>query len=90
MEKVEGELLAFRDVVKKSPGLAAFLANPTIPRPEKTSKISDLFDEKKFTHITRNLFLTLSANGRVGEVNKVINSYEGTASIASSYPFYLF
>jgi F-type H+-transporting ATPase subunit O len=75
LETVEGELNAFSAVVKKSPGLAAFLGNPTIPRAEKTTKIGDLLEESKFSHVTRNLFLTLSANGRVGEVNKVIASY---------------
>jgi len=75
-EKVEGELQAFADTLKKSPNLAAYLANPTIPRPEKTNKMSDLFDEKKFSFVTRNLFLTLSLNGRVGEAVKVIHQYQ--------------
>ena len=35
-----------------------------------------MFDETKFTHITRNLFLTLSANGRLADTHKVIGSYE--------------
>lgn len=39
-------------------------------------KVGELFDETKFTHITRNLFLTLSANGRLPDTYKVIGSYE--------------
>jgi hypothetical protein len=38
---------------------------------EKTAKVSALLDESKFSSITRNLFLTLAANGRVGEATKV-------------------
>jgi hypothetical protein len=47
------------------------LANPTIARAEKTAKIGAFFEEGKVTHITRNLFLTLSANGKIGESSKV-------------------
>ncbi len=68
-------MAAFTAVVKKSPSLGAFLANPTIPRPEKSAKVADLFEESKFSHITRNLFLTLAANGRVGEAGKVVAAY---------------
>jgi hypothetical protein len=34
--------------------------------------------EPKFSHITRNLFLTLAANGRIGEAGRVIRDFEGT------------
>lgn len=42
LEKVESELNAFVEVVKKNQGVANFLANPTIPRAEKTAKVSYL------------------------------------------------
>jgi F-type H+-transporting ATPase subunit O len=75
LEKVETELLSFAEVVKKNANLSAFLGNPTIPRQEKTNKVSQLFDETKFSSITRNLFLTLSANGRLGESLKIVDGY---------------
>eukprot|EP01033_Poteriospumella_lacustris_P012056 gene12056-8612_t len=75
LEKVESELTSFAEVVKKNANLAAFLSNPTIPRSEKTSKVSHLFDESKFSSITRNLFLVLSANGRLGESLKIVEGY---------------
>ena len=40
-------------------------------------QVGALVDEKKFSHITRNLFLTLSANGRIGDAARVIAAYEG-------------
>lgn len=76
MVRVEEELLAFAELVKKNAGVATFFANPTVPRQEKAARVSSLLDEKTFSHITRNLFLTLAANGRIGDSVKVINSFE--------------
>ena len=76
LEKVEGELLAFSEVLKKSPAFASFLSNPTVPRDAKVAQIGSVLEENKVTHITRNLFLTLSANGKIGEAAKVISEYE--------------
>jgi F-type H+-transporting ATPase subunit O len=76
LEKVEGELLAFNEVLKKSPAFASFLSNPTINRDAKVTQIGTILEENKVTHITRNLFLTLSANGKIGEAAKVIAEYE--------------
>lgn len=67
--------MAFTEILKKSPQLAAFLENPTIPRAEKTSRISALFDVSKFSHVTHNLFLTLAANGRIDLSQKVVSAY---------------
>jgi len=76
LEKVEAELTAFSDVVKKNPKIEQFLENPTVPRAEKTQKVGGLLDESHFSHITRNLFLTLSANGRLNEAINVIRGYQ--------------
>eukprot|EP00428_Durinskia_dybowskii_P062611 CAMPEP_0170389876 /NCGR_PEP_ID=MMETSP0117_2-20130122/18846_1 /TAXON_ID=400756 /ORGANISM="Durinskia baltica, Strain CSIRO CS-38" /LENGTH=207 /DNA_ID=CAMNT_0010645883 /DNA_START=55 /DNA_END=678 /DNA_ORIENTATION=+ len=75
LDKVEGELLAVNDLINKSPNFSAFLSNPTISRQDKANKIGDLVQEPKFTHITRNLFLTLAANGRIGESGRVIRDF---------------
>ena len=72
LDKVEGELAAIGEVLKKLPNFAAFLENPTVSRGDKVAKLGELIDEKKFSHITRNLFMTLSANGRISEASKVI------------------
>ena len=78
LEKVEGELAAVGDILKKMPNFAAYLENPTISRGDKVAKVGEVIDEKKFSHITRNLFMTLSANGRIGEASKVSDAYTYT------------
>jgi F0F1-type ATP synthase delta subunit len=75
LEKVENELVAFSSTLKNSPSFAAYLANPTVPRGEKATKLEQLLaEEKKISHITRNLFVTMSANGRIGDASKVRKS----------------
>ena len=40
LQKVDDELVAFSHVVSKNKNFAAFLANPTIPRADKTASVS--------------------------------------------------
>eukprot|EP01034_Spumella_vulgaris_P023946 gene23946-30230_t len=75
LERVEKELAAFSNLVKTNEGFANFLNNPTIRRQDKVTKVGDLFDEKTFSHITRNLLITLCANGRVNEADKVVGAF---------------
>lgn len=76
LDKVESELVAFNNTLQKSPNFAAFLANPTVPRGEKASKVGELLGEgSKISHITRNLFVTMSANGRIGDASKVVHAF---------------
>ena len=74
LEKVEGELLAFSITLDRSPNFAAFLSNPTVPRGEKANLVSQIMGTK-FSNVTTNLLLTLSANGRIGEASKVVDAY---------------
>lgn len=39
LDKVESELVAFSEIVKKLPNFASFLENPTISRTEKAAKV---------------------------------------------------
>ena len=52
LDKVEGELQAFTNTMKNSPNFAAFLMNPTIPRAEKTTKVT----KKKHIYLTSTKF----------------------------------
>jgi F-type H+-transporting ATPase subunit O len=74
LTKVEGELQAFNKAVSSSPAFSLFLKNPTISRREKANVLSGVLDDK-FSHITRNLFVMLAANGRIAEADKVIADY---------------
>eukprot|EP01036_Dinobryon_divergens_P030024 gene30024-39214_t len=77
LPKVEAEVLAVSDLLKKSPTFAAYLSNPTIPRAEKITKVGNLLsDSTKFSYITKNLFEVLCANGKVGEVKHVISAFK--------------
>lgn len=44
-----------------------FLLNFFVIRPQ----LGEVLDEKKISYITRNLLLTLAANGKIHEANKV-------------------
>lgn len=74
LEKVESELLAFSVTLDRSPNFAAFLSNPTVPRGEKANFVTQVMGNK-FSNVTTNLLLTLSANGRLGEAAKVVDAY---------------
>jgi len=42
-----------------------------------TLQVGTLIEEPKFSHVSRNLFLTLAANGRINEASKVIGAFTG-------------
>lgn len=61
--------------MSKNKGFAVFLENPAVPRGEKMKKIEDLLEDGKFSYLTKNLIATLAANGKAGEVKKVVNAF---------------
>ena len=71
LDKVDTELLSIANVMSKDKGFSAFLGNPTVPRAEKQTKLENLLEDGKFSHLTKNLVITMSANGRVGDLTKV-------------------
>jgi hypothetical protein len=40
-------------------------------------QIASLIEEPKFSHVSRNLFMTLASNGRINEASKVIAAFSG-------------
>lgn len=46
--------------------------------PQLTEQVGALIEEPKFSHVSRNLFITLAANGRIGESSKIISAFNGT------------
>lgn len=71
LTKVDEELTAFTEAIRKNSSFGKFLANPTVPRAEKVQQVSGLLEESKVSHVTRNFFLTLAANGKIGESTQV-------------------
>lgn len=82
LTKVQEELLAFNKAVSTSPAFTLFLKNPTISRGEKANVMAGLFDNK-FSDITKNLFITLAANGRIANADKVIAEFLDLMETAS-------
>ena len=82
LKQVEAELQAFSRALSTSSPFAQFLKNPTVSREEKVSVLQGLLDDK-FSHITRNLFATLAANGRISSVERVIGEYLDLMETAS-------
>lgn len=76
LDQVEAELKAFKTTILKQPNLASFLENPSVSRGQKQKQIDSMLDEKKFSHISRNLLMTMAANGRIKEAPKVISAFE--------------
>ena len=74
-EKVEGEVKAFVETLNANSGFRSFMMNPTVARSAKTEQIDNLLDEKTFSFVSKNLFLTLAANGRIADVEKVVDNY---------------
>ena len=69
-------MLAFKNTLSKSPDFNSFLENPAISRTEKMGKIEELLPADKISDVTRNLLVTLSANGRISEAGKIVSAYE--------------
>lgn len=74
MDKVEQELLGIKETANKSALFSSFLENPLISRNDKTTQIADML-KGKVSPITLNLMTTLAGNARLGETEKVIDSY---------------
>ena len=79
---MEGELRAVKKALNSSPAFSLFLKNPTISRGEKATVVNDLFDDK-VSHITKNLFIILAANGRIADADKVMAEYLDLMETAS-------
>ena len=75
LDRVETEVKGFVETLNKNAGFAAFMKNPTVARGAKTAQLEALLDDKTFSFVSKNLFLTLSANGRIADVEKVVESY---------------
>jgi len=74
LPQVEMEMLAFKDNLQKSKELANYVENPTISREAKISAMEALAGDN-FSHITKNTLVTLAANARLAQVDKVIDAF---------------
>lgn len=75
LPKVEVEISAFSETLKKNEGFAGFFRDPTISRGDKERMVDSLTEGKKFSFITQNLLVTMAANGRMGDATKVADTF---------------
>ena len=61
--------------LKGNAAFESFMMNPTVARSAKTAQLESLLDDKTFSFVSKNLFLTMSANGRIADVEKVVEGY---------------
>ncbi|OCH88878.1 OSCP, subunit 5 of the stator stalk of mitochondrial F1F0 ATP synthase [Obba rivulosa] len=99
--KVQSELNAVAASLKESPELNALVTNPTLSMRDRLAGLDALFarassaKKEPVSDITKNLFVVLSENGRLGETegviegfNELVASYRGelTVTITSATP----
>ena len=76
LEAVEKDLISFQATVKKDPKLYDFIVNPTIKRTVKAKILKDAAGEVKFNPATGFLLEALAENGRLKNLDNVINAYK--------------
>ncbi|KAH9057305.1 OSCP, subunit 5 of the stator stalk of mitochondrial F1F0 ATP synthase [Lactarius vividus] len=83
LTKVQTELNAISKSIGDTPELKAFVTNPTLSVKDRNAGLSGLYarvegtgaKKEPVSDITRNLFVILSENGRLGETTGVIEGF---------------
>ena len=83
LTKVQTELNAISKSIEDTPELKTFVTNPTLSVKDKTAGLPALYaraegagtKKEPVSDITRNLFVLLSENGRLGETAGVIEGF---------------
>ena len=104
LAKVHIELSNVSNAIKTNPDIRTFVNNPTLSLQERNKGLQELFAKLEGTgakkdniisDVTRNLFSVLSENGRLGEVEGVIEDFselvaqhkgELTVTVTSAVP----
>ncbi|KAF8684046.1 ATP synthase delta (OSCP) subunit [Rhizoctonia solani] len=87
LNKVQSELTSISNNLREVPTLSAFVSNPTLSASDRKSGLDAIYaaaapkgSKEPVTPITKNLFEVLSDNGRLGETNDVISSFNELVS----------
>jgi len=76
---VQAELAAVSTSIAEVPALESYITNPTLSIKDRASGLEALFKaaskKEAVSDVTRNLFATLSENGRLGETQGVIQGF---------------
>jgi len=85
LNKVQTELIAISTTLKSNAELSSFVNNPTLSSADRKAGLEALWKAASAggaSEITKNLFLVLSENGRLGETQHVI---EGFSELVAKY-----
>ncbi|CAE6398056.1 F-type H+-transporting ATPase oligomycin sensitivity conferral protein [Rhizoctonia solani] len=87
LTKVQSELTSISTGLREVPALSAFVSNPTLSAADRKNGLEAIYtsatpkgSKDPVTPITKNLFEVLSENGRLGETNDVIASFNELVS----------
>lgn len=103
INKVQTELNTIATAVKDAPQLSSFVSNPTLSMKDRIAGLSVLYaaaegtgaKKEPVSEITKNIFVVLSENGRLAEMqgvidgfNELVAGYKGelTVTITSAAP----
>ena len=82
LSKVQIDLSHVSSAIKTNPGIRTFVNNPTLSLEERNKGLQEMFakleglgKKVKISDVTKNLFSVLSENGRLGEVEGVIEDF---------------
>lgn len=75
LESVEKELVQFQDALKTDEKLREFMLNPTIKRTLKSDAIKAISSKASLSPQSTNLLQILAENGRLKNMNGVINAF---------------
>lgn len=83
LNRVQAELNAISTSIKDTPRLSAFVQNPTLSAKDRTAGLAALYiriegsgtKNETVSDVTKNLFAALSENGRLGEIQGIIEGF---------------
>jgi len=76
LEQVEAELTEVYNMAVESPDFERFLSDPTVPREAKKEGLAAIFDELKFSDITKRFVELLAENNRLDQLDKISDTFD--------------
>lgn len=76
LSSVEKDLVKFQDLLKTDQKLNEFVKNPSIKRKDKVEALKAICGKINVSKETGNLLTLLAENGRLPQVNGIINSFK--------------
>ncbi|XP_009364987.1 ATP synthase subunit O, mitochondrial [Pyrus x bretschneideri] len=71
LEKVESEIFAIVEAMKKSPTFSQFTRDLSVPADTRVKAINEITAEAKFSEITKNFLVVLAQNGRLRNLETI-------------------